>query len=112
MVALIGALATLLPWYISDLYSFNGQYLNLFSGLFEVNNLGLEFAALIFYPGLLMVSYKGKGWSLSGGLIMGLAAMMSSLSIQGLPVWGAGLYVELIVILYAFLPILDLFMTL
>jgi hypothetical protein len=107
MAVLIGAISTLLPWYLSENYSFSGLYLNLFSGLYAANNLGLEFAAMLFFIGLLMLSYRGQFWSMAGGAVMLISLVMSMLSVQGFPTWGAGVYVGLFVIIYAFLPVFN-----
>ena len=107
IVVLLGALCMLMPWYLSDAFAFNGHYVFIFSGLLAADNLGFEFAALMFYSGLLMATYKGKAWSLAGGLFMGTAAIVSSLSVPGYPVSGAGLIVGSLVILYSLHPVLD-----
>ena len=112
IVALMGVLSTLMPWYLSGTFTFNGQYVSMFSGLLTADNLGFEFAALVFYIGLLMAAYGGKAWSLAGGLFMGAAAIMSTLSVPGYPVWGAGLILGSFVILYSLHPVLDILITL
>jgi hypothetical protein len=103
IVVLIGVLSTLLPWYLSNTFSGEFQYLSLFSGL-SAASLGLEFAALLFYVGLLMLSYRSNVWSVSGGFSMTLGAIIGSYSVQGFPGLGAGMILGLLVILYAFLP--------
>lgn len=111
IVVIIGLLATLFPWYLSDTFQFGGPSQNLFLGLMAAENLGLEFGALLFYVGLLMVYFHTKVWSFVGGLVMGFAIVVSAGSIQGYRAWGAGAYLGLLVVLFAFLPVLDFFIS-
>jgi hypothetical protein len=106
MVALIGALSTLLPWYFMEIFSGAYQYQNLFSGLLTFSNIGYQLGALLFYIGLLSFTFEGEEWSLLGGLIMAVAIIMSSLSVQDLPGVGIGMIIGILVIIYAFLPII------
>jgi hypothetical protein len=112
MFVLTGVLATLLPWFISGPFSSDNRSLSLFSGLLAADNLGLEIGALLFCLGLLMIYFDGDEWSVAGGLVMIPSAIIFALSAQGLPGWGAGVFVGLLVTAYAFLPLLDLFLTL
>jgi hypothetical protein len=110
IVLLIGALSTMLPWYLSNSISGDFLYLSLYSGLFAAN-LGMEFAALLFYVGLLMTSYRSNGWSVAGGIFMVIGAMIGSYSVQGFPGVGVGMLLGLLVILYAFLPAISFLIT-
>ena len=105
MVVLVGALSTLLPWYFNQPYFGEYQYLNLFSGLLSFSNIGYQLAAMLFYVGLLSCTFEGEKWSLLGGLIMAVAIIMGSLSVQNLPGIGLGMFIGILVTIYAFLPL-------
>ena len=105
MVVLIGALSTLLPWYFLP-YS-DGVYLNLFSGLLSYDNVGYQLAAMLFYVGLLSCTFEGEEWSLLGGLIMAVAIVVGSLSVQYMSGVGLGMIIGILVTIYAFLPFIN-----
>ena len=106
MVVLIGALSTLLPWYFNQPYFGEYQYLNLFSGLLSFSNIGYQLGALLFYVGLLSCTFEGEERSLLGGMIMAVAIIVGSLSVQNLPGIGLGMIIGILVMIYAFLPLI------
>ena len=62
---------------------------------------------MLFYLGFLSCTFEGEEWSLLGGLIMAVAIIMSSLSVQNLPGIGIGMIIGILVTIYTFLPIID-----
>jgi hypothetical protein len=101
-VMLVGAVATLLPWYVHSYY-FDLSSQSLASGLFAVGSMVRELAALFFMAGLFVATGKEEKWSLVGAVAMTVGLGLALVPVPDYPILGMGMLIGILVTAYAYL---------